>query len=197
MEELLDNAIVIDYRENELYDRLKHNGFNVALANLGVGDAVIGTTVIEIKRGRDFERSVFDGRLFKQMEKMLSYETPVLILEGAFFEKPASAYGALVRLIKAGVRTVWTSSPRETAFVIGRFAVANHRPARAYFGPKRGDLKTIKRRVLEAFPLIGPVLSERLLEHFGSLRRIFAASKEELEKILGKARARRFTEVLE
>jgi len=44
-----------------------------------------GTIAVERKRASDFMTSISDGRIFTQMENLVEYETPRLILEGAIF----------------------------------------------------------------------------------------------------------------
>ena len=44
-----------------------------------------GTIAVERKRASDFMTSISDGRIFAQMENLVEYENPRLILEGAIF----------------------------------------------------------------------------------------------------------------
>lgn len=52
---------------------------------------------------------------------------------------------------------------------------------------------------MQGLPGIGDVVSDNLLQHFGSLRRLFAAGEKEMQKVpgVGKGRAADIDELLE
>jgi excinuclease ABC subunit C len=68
-----------------------------------------------------------------------------------------------------------------------RFAITYHRNLRS---------KSVIRSELDDIPGVGPARRRRLLEHFGSLAGVRAASEEELAAVVGPALARRLHELL-
>lgn len=64
---------------------------------------------------------------------------------------------------------------------VHRFGITHHR--------KRRSKKSLSSR-LDTIPGIGNVLSQKLLSHFKSIKRIEAASEEEIARVIGKAKAR-------
>ena len=65
--------------------------------------------------------------------------------------------------------------------------------------PRTADLKRVQVSVLSSLPGVGPRMAEQLLTHFGSLRRVFAASVTEMSvgAGLGKARALKLLKLLD
>jgi len=55
--------------------------------------------------------------------------------------------------------------------------------------PKLSTLRDAQLFVVQSFPNIGPVLAEKLLERFGSIKDICNASISDLQKVLGEKRA--------
>ncbi|MGC8538194.1 MAG: ERCC4 domain-containing protein [Candidatus Micrarchaeia archaeon] len=78
--------VIIDHRERntELLESLGKAGVVCELAALDIGDYIISDRLcIERKKVADFEKSIIDGRLFDQIERMKkAYELPIIILEG-------------------------------------------------------------------------------------------------------------------
>jgi ERCC4-type nuclease len=100
---LLDNfidgkpVVVYDAREAKSYVVRYLKGFDnvtVVKRSLEIADYLVqnsGKTIaVERKRASDFLASVSDGRLFTQLEHLMEYEDPRLILEGAIFTRTKS-----------------------------------------------------------------------------------------------------------
>ena len=64
---------------------------------------------------------------------------------------------------------------------VHRFGITHHR--------KRRSKKSLSSR-LDTIPGIGNVLYQKLFRHFKSIKRIGAASEEEIDRVVGKAKAR-------
>ncbi|MBW1860306.1 MAG: excinuclease ABC subunit C, partial [Deltaproteobacteria bacterium] len=71
----------------------------------------------------------------------------------------------------------------EVLFFLQRIRDEAHRYVITYHRKRR--MKTYRRSILEGIPGIGRTRKTRLLKHFGSLKRIKAASVEELAAIPG------------
>ncbi len=85
---------VIVYDTNEARTHVirylkKYEDITVVKRPLEIADYLVqtaeGTIAVERKRASDFLSSISDGRLFTQLENLLEYEDPRLILEGAVF----------------------------------------------------------------------------------------------------------------
>ena len=192
-------SLVVDDRELILAEKLEVFPINLQIKRLTCGDVVCGNVVIERKTREDFEQSILDRRLFKQLEMMSRmYERKVVIVEGEQCagivrrEALMGAYASIVTDYGAGL--FFTKNIETTAELI--FSIAKH------VGMEKSPPSMVQklpswtpsehmRAVVELFPLIGPKTARTLLSHFGSIYEIVNASEEELRKIegIGKKRA--------
>jgi len=85
-------AVVYDSRESRTFVvryLKKFEDIVVVARPLEIADYLVqsqdGTIAVERKRASDFLSSIRDGRLFTQLEHLLEYENPKIILEGAIF----------------------------------------------------------------------------------------------------------------
>jgi len=188
--------IYVDTREfrSDVVKYLSEN-YKIVSKQLDVGDYVISNRiVIERKRVDDFLDSLKDGRLFSQMVEMRrNYEVPVLIIEGeslfirGFHEN--SIYGALASIIADyQIPIIFTKDARETAKFIdtlvkrelaGKREVALRKEKRPMSDEER------QRYIVESLPNVSAKLSQRLLEHFGSVRDVINAEVGELIQVKG------------
>jgi len=78
------NIIVDSNEPSDFVEQLKIMGVPVEVSKLEISDYVCGEFIIERKDSRDFLNSIFDGRLFRQMNEMnndLDHK-PLLIVYG-------------------------------------------------------------------------------------------------------------------
>jgi len=198
--------IIMDDREPELIEKLlRKQGMIVERRRIEVSDYLIGTNVcVERKSLNDFIRSIYDGRLFDQVEQMrTNCEIIIIIIEEPHFHIKRDAVphylGALSSLALRGISVIHVISPEDTA----RFL--------AYLSRKvegdRPSIIPVKRRrkpksweeayaILVSFPSIGPKSAEKLLNEFGTLRDVFSADFHRLRRVVGEAKARKLQEVL-
>ena len=82
-----------------------------------------------------------------------------------------------------------TRNPYETAqtiFWIVKKEQEEHKHDIVFkIGKKPVEENKYKEMVVAGLPGVGPVISKRLLEHFGSVEKIFMASEEQLRKVDG------------
>jgi Fanconi anemia group M protein len=183
---------------------------DVEIKQLPVGDYVLSHKVaVERKRAEDFLDSLVKKRIFEQVKRLKeAYEKPVLIIEdeGLFSRNINSraVYGAIACLLTDyEIPVIRTRDAEETASLL--YAIA----AREQFKKKREiclrgekpsmNLKERQRFIVEGLPNVSAVLAKRLLNHFGSVRKIFNASMEELQEVegIGKKKAKTIIEVIE
>ncbi|WP_422586562.1 DEAD/DEAH box helicase [Methanothrix sp.] len=189
------NKIYVDPRERGMAKLLEGRGAEVTLKNLEVGDYVLSDRVaIERKTAQDFVASIIDPErnLFRQIADLArSYERPVLILEGRdLYSRQVSAssiQGALASVaVDYGMPIIPTEDQEDTASVITMLAA---RERRAGHEPKLHGHKTARtlkeqqEYLISAIPSVGPSVARKLLRHFGSIEKVIAASKEELQEV--------------
>lgn len=208
---LQPGSIIADLRERPsgIPRGLSLKGLEVRLKNLPAGDYLLSPYVaIERKTTADFIQSIFDKRLFAQIEKLRAgFPHPLLLLERT--EAPAreihpSAYrGALLYVvIHNHIPIVHAENATETVELLWAIHQMLHERGQVPFSmhakKRAAAMPRTQRYMLETIPGLGPHLAEGLLEKFGSLQRVFAAQPDELMEVagVGKGRARKIHEIL-
>src|SRR3954451_14884476 len=187
-------------RRSGVPDQLEHLGDDVQSARLPAGDYVLSDRlVVERKGPTDLAASVKDRRLFEQLSRLAdAYPSVVLIVEGDPVHMHEAAWqGALGRALTLGASLLRTRDARDTAEWIARLYRLEGKPASRPRGsprlrrPTEDDLQTAE-DVLRCLPGISTVGAGRLLVHFGSLERVFAAHHDDLLEVrgIGPVRAR-------
>jgi len=199
--------IFIDNREiNEIAILLEKYGIKVNRKQLEVGDILISNRIaIERKTASDFEASIIDNRLFEQASKMTeSYEIPIVVVEGEMKANRIhqnAFIGAYLSLITDyRISVINTKNLKETAEYIYLLAKREQkkekRGVRLIAKTKATTPEEKRLRVLESFPSIGPKTAKKIMEEYGSLERFFDSDIKELEKAIGKAKAREVYEII-
>jgi Fanconi anemia group M protein len=192
-------TVLVDSREanSAVVRELVRFGVNVKLQNLPVGDYVISEeVVVERKTVSDFVSSIIDKRLFTQAKNLVStYLKPVFIVEG---ENLYSGSGVSAKAIRGAILSlnldykipvVLTKNPTETASYLVLMAEReqlekdSHPTIRGERKPL--SLKEQQEYVVAGLPNVELTLAKRLLAAFGSVEKVFQASKEELKKVPG------------
>lgn len=191
--------IIVDTRESPgLVRRLRELGSQVIQQAISPADYVVSEGfAVERKTFSDFLRSVFDGRLFDQVERMSgAYENSCLVVEGSVEEglsatkNPMVYWGALAKIsAKWDVSIVFTPDEENTAMFLHSLAKKlqeeEKRRIAVRHKPKTYTLSQRQLLAVQSLPNIGPERAERLLGRFGSLRRVFAASDKDLLSVKG------------
>lgn len=192
--------ITVDVRESRsgLTQQLeKSQVVSVQFAELAVGDFVLSPdVVVERKAATDFIASIMDKRLFGQVAQMkATFLRPIILIEGDVFSTrsaiaPDALRGALSWLsVIEGISLVHTKTPTESASfieVMARHAQEGLGYDIALRGSKPKDLKVLAQYAVEG--VCGPSTAKKLLGHFGSAERVFAASTEQLCEVKGVGR---------
>ncbi|MBI4425196.1 MAG: hypothetical protein HY554_15805 [Elusimicrobia bacterium] len=192
---------------------LARMGVRIRVGRLPAGDYLIGERVlVERKAAGDFARSLYDGRLFRQLTYMRrSVADTLLIVEGRAVHvdrlwpralRPAMVSAAL----DFRVPLLHTSSPEASARLIADIGLRQLKDSMA------GGIRPVHRsplqaalarelpavRMLAAVPGIGPALARALLARFAGIAALARARLERLEQVrgIGPARARRLYEAL-
>jgi ERCC4-type nuclease len=192
-------TVYADVRESmDVKDHLKELGCEVMEKALAPADYVVAEEyAVERKELHDFFRSVFDGRLFEQAERLAkTYENACLVVEGdvvnavRFFRTPQAFWGALAKVMADyNISVVFTPDEAHTAMFL--YALAKklqgeeRRKIAVKHKPKMYTLKQRQLLTVQSLPKVGPERAEELLKRFGSVRRVFQASKRELLSVKG------------
>lgn len=155
-----------------------------------------GRLLFERKTLADLSISIVDGRLFRQCIRMAGGPRHgVLIVEGGSRDAEAltvsrdAIQGALISIsVIMGLPVLRSLDARETARLIVLTAqqVQRHisdgvkRPGYRPKGHRKRQLF-----VLQGIPGVGPDRARELLDHFGSIAAVFAASADDLAAVAG------------
>jgi len=195
-----------------IVEEMNQLGAEVIVRKLDFGDFLVGEGVaVERKTIHDLVGTLTQRFLFDQIFRMKeAYPKSILLIEGYMgilrkFRRitPESLNGALFALAQGNIFIIPTIDYKDTAIFLvtaskqllkegKETAVIRHRP----------KAKTVKEKQLYAvtgLPHVGPVLAENVLKKFGSVRKVFCASKEEFMEVdgIGSLIASRITEVLD
>lgn len=206
--------VVADLREQAsgVPALLQALGARVRLRSLSVADYVVSERLaIERKSARDYLSSLFSGRLFDQAGRLSeAYEKPVILIQGYLeeelgeFNNFAAIWGSLFSLsLEMGITVLQVRDEASAAEVIFTLAKREQEERRSKprirAKPKMLTLEERQLFLVAGLPSVGAELAERLLVHFRSPRRVFAAREGELIKVpgIGRKKAREIARVLD
>lgn len=187
-------VIISDYREKEISNFLEKFGSTVNRMNLEIGDYLCSERVcIERKEANDFVSSIIDGRVFEQVKSLReNFEKPIIIVEGSSNRQinENALKGAIASLIiDFDVSIINTKNPYDTAKTIYWIAKKEQEENKHLIsfrvGKKPKEIKRLQEEIVSSLPNVSNVLSKRLLQHFGSIEKVFTASENDLQKVKG------------
>src|SRR3989338_485953 len=203
--------IIVDFREkgSSILKNLVDLGVDLNLRQLDVGDFVFGRIGIERKSVRDFVDSLIDGMLLSQIKELRRFERPLLLIEGEddIFSvrkvHPNAIFGMIGAIaVDFNIPILYTKNSSETAALI-KVLAKRELEERGDFGirivKKPTSTKELQEFVVSSFPGIGGGLNKRLLEQFGSVRKIVNSSIDELKDVegIGERKARDLVEIFD
>jgi Fanconi anemia group M protein len=143
-------------------------------------------------------------RLMVQIQNLKQFPRQMLILESSPSSiriHPNAVRGMLLSIIlDFGIPIIFSKSPEESAeFLILLDKRQNKEPHEHSLSMKRigHTLQERQQIVLESFPGIGPVSAKMLLKKFKTIKRIFDAKKEDLEKHLDSSKVEEIRKILD
>jgi len=187
-------VVAVDYREKETAEFLKRFGAIVNMDALAVGDFVCSDrVVVERKDHSDFVGSIIDGRLFEQAHHMRDhFEKPIFIIEGnSNRDISVNALKAAIAALATqyGASVLNTKNPKDTALTIFWLAKKEQQDAgrglAIMVGKKPKDEKRLQEEIVCGLPGVGREYAKRLLQHFGTVEKVFGAGEDELKKVKG------------
>ncbi len=191
-------SLTLDTREqnSKVATELSKKGIKINTSQLTTGDYIISEdTAVERKSVEDFLESLIDGRLFSQAKSLKEqYLKPVIILEGEGLHhkrniKDKAVYGALASLTTDfGIPVISSKDEIETASLID--SMLSRKKSTKKSRTLRKDKESMstfnqKKFILEGLPSVSGILAERLLDQFGSVRAVFQADEDDLQKVKG------------
>jgi Fanconi anemia group M protein len=191
--------IIADARESHwVVVSLKKLGSEVIERTISPADYVLSDNyAVERKEFGDFIGSVYSGRLFDQAERLAAaYENPFLVVEGPVAQglmglsNPLVFWGALAKVsAEWNISVIFTLNEEHTAMFLHSLArklqEEKKRKIAVKYKPRTYTLSQRQLMAVQGLPHIGPGRAEKLLEMFGSVRRIFSASDKELMLVEG------------
>jgi Fanconi anemia group M protein len=178
-----------------------------ALTYLSVADYVLSDRVaIELKTVEDFVNSIIDGRLLQQLRDLRQYPAPLLIIQGtediySVRRVHPNAIRGMFGAITTGYRipVLWTKNAKDTAALIAVLLKREQDEEKtAPYEAKPLTERELQEHIVASLPGIGTALAKPLLEHFGSVAAVFAATKQELMKVplIGEKKAQTLHDII-
>ena len=201
--------IVIDTREKQslIATNLFREKVNVDFEKMDIGDYLIGEVVVERKTFSDFINSMISKRLQEQLINLKKYEKNILIIEGELknskIHENAIKGMVLSIILDFKIPIIFTKDEKDTADFLIRIAKRLEKEKNRDFSIRhlknQKNITQQKQFILEGFPGIGPSISKRLLEKFGSLKEIFNSDIEKLKDIekFDENKIKKFKELLD
>lgn len=194
----MTSTLFVDSREKRsaIAVQLTRLGFSVRSKKLAVGDYFLpGKFVIERKEANDFVTSIMNGHLFNQAELLASHaDRPFIVLEGNLDEiyssiDPESVAGAISTLLLFyGISVAPSPGADATARLIGRM-IRHATHGLGYEIPLRTNKPKFDGGaalfLVEGLPGVGPEMARKLIGHFGTPAKVFAARADELSEVRG------------
>ncbi len=182
-----------DHRERRsgIPQRLGLLGLRLEARDLGGADYVLSPRLAVVRKSEAaLVPWVTLGRFERAIDEVCeAYPAVALVLQ----RKPGAVpdrirEGVIARLARRGVATLTADDADEAAAWIARLARQEQRGSGVYagsLGRKPRDPDRIAEELLARLPGVSYVGARRLLEHFGSVRALAAASTEEIQAVHG------------
>jgi len=201
--------IIVDDRENAIAKSLSRKEVAVVKKRIDVADFIVSEdTAIERKTAADFVDSIIDKRLFDQLKDLSQYRRPLIIIEGKEIYKQRNinenaVRGALLSVaMDYGIAVIWSQGREDTARILKQLAekeqFQNDKTVQVRGQSSGKTLEQRKEFVVAGLPGVNTKIARRLLKHFGNIRSVFKASKDELQDVegIGSKKADNITEML-
>lgn len=186
-------------------------GVKIKLHTLTVGDFLLSSRVaVEFKTVPDFVDSIIDGRLLEQLKNLRKYEKPIVIVEGKedIYSMrnihPNAIRGMMATItVDYGIPLIRTDNPKETASIMAVIAKREQLELKqtefSMHSSKPLTDKELQEYIVGSLPGVGPTLAKPLLEKFKTVRKVFNATDENLQKIdlIGEKKAKRIRDILD
>lgn len=191
-------AITVDDRESssQVVEVLSELGARITLQRLEQGDYAIGDRIlVERKTTVDFMNTLVNRNLFGQLTMLAAAAPrPVMIIEGSDLFTirdihPNAIRGTMAAItVDMGIPVLFTKDAGETAhmlFVLARRAADQPQEGKLHPHKNYRSLKEQQEYLIASLPGVGLKHARLLLEHFGTVRDLINAEREDLISIHG------------
>jgi len=207
-----DIVVYVDQRERNsgITLKLAEMGARIEVKQLQVADYLVSNSVaVERKTISDFLQSMIDKRLMTQAHELTqNFDTPIMMVEGnndGLYTMrnihPNAVRGAMSAIaVNFGIPIIFTQDAEDTAAMLYTIAKREQEGITkevALRGEKRAmSLKERQRFIVESLPNVSAVLAKRLLEKFGSVKKVMSATEKQLQKVemIGEEKAKKIVE---
>lgn len=206
-------TIIADHREkaNGCIKELLDIGIKIKVETMEIGDFLLSSrVVVEFKTVKDFVDSIVDGRLLEQLKRLNSYRKQLIIVEGTddiYSQRnihPNAIRGMIATItVDYGIPLVFTKNSKETAsfmaVVAKREQIDRDKTEFSMHSSKPLDDKAIQEYIVSSLPGVGGTLAKPLLEKFKTVRKVFNASEESLQRVdlIGEKKAKKIRDILD
>jgi len=200
-----NGRLVVDTREPPDVKKLSKDAamdreIDYTTDNLGAGDFLTGTYLVERKRYSDFvgRLTSHDVDIWTQVRALDAAAeelglVPVLLLEGAWDSRNLrgtsdnAVFGAKAAIHKMGIRHYHALDKDETAYAVAKMAEMSSSDAKAHSVRSSPSVPEADRpqHLIEGLPNVGPKTARTLLRRFVTARGVFNATKDELQEVDG------------
>ena len=191
--------LIVDSRETNtgIPALLRRAGVPFLQQELAAGDYQIGDVLLERKSANDLAASILDGRLFPQAEAlsnaaarpMLLIERDIRAIASRMHEDALpGAISALALYWKVNI--LWAPDAPSVVRLLERMwrhtneGLGYEVPLRVRKPPTKAD-GAVAQYLIEGLPGVGPETARRLVQHFGTARRVFSATPQQLRECQG------------
>lgn len=205
--------VIADFREkgSQAIKELIELNAEISLEKLDIADYLVSNRVaVEFKTVPDFVNSLLDGRLLQQLKELKNnYEKPLVVVEGVedIFSvrnvHPNAIRGMLGAIaIDFSVPILFTKGPKDTASLLHIIAKREQdEKGRDFSAHSKKPVtdRELQEYIVGSLPGIGASLSKPLLEHFGTVGKVFDATEEELKKVelIGQKKAAKIRDIID
>lgn len=186
--------IKIDHRENDLFKGICDIFFNdIEICQLPVGDIESRGIIFEHKTPDDFIESIYDGRVFRQIEEMKNnYEHYYIVISGSITDiisTPGTNYNSLIAAITScfarGCPVIFCDNYENVCDVIKKLSEKLTDGKTRTIPIMKSSIEDDQLRLVCALPGISQKRGQDLLKEFKSPINIFNGTYEDITEING------------
>ena len=185
---------LIDHRENnDFKDICKMFLDDVKIVHLEVGDIERKGVIFEHKTPNDFVGSIFDGRLFRQIEEMRdNYDYFYIIVSGSYEDtvykvndKYENIVGAISSCFVRKCPVIFVDDYINVCEIIKKISDKLSDGKIRIKPVSKSSIEDIRIRIICSIPGVSRKKGEALLAYFGRIDRILTADVKELKQVKG------------